>query len=199
MKTNTQNSRLTATAATAVSTPSNDDGGDAGRRSSSFATVHPLGMAAASGLADEQQRLRRLFGLGADVIGIGVDRLDYTKGIPERLAALEEVLIRRPELRGRLTFVQIGVPSRTEVGSYAAIEAEISQRIADINARHALPGQPRPVVYHQAPLTIASLVALYRMAHFCIVSSLHDGMNLVAKEFVAARDDDDGVLCRKIE
>jgi trehalose 6-phosphate synthase len=152
------------------------------------------GMAADIGLADEQARLRRLFGLGADVIGIGVDRLDYTKGIPERLAALEEVFMRRPELRGRLTFVQIGVPSRSEVGSYAAIETEISRRIADINARHALPGQPPPVVYHQAPLTIASLVALYRLAHFCIVSSLHDGMNLVAKEFVAARDDDDGVL-----
>ncbi len=151
-------------------------------------------MAADIGLADEQARLRRLFGLRADVIGIGVDRLDYTKGIPERLAALDEVLTRRPELRGRLTFVQIGVPSRSEVGSYAAIEAEIGRGIAEINERHALPGRPPPVVYHQAPLTIASLVALYRLAHFCIVSSLHDGMNLVAKEFVAARDDDDGVL-----
>ena len=152
------------------------------------------GMATDVRLAEEQDRLRRLFGIRADVIGIGVDRLDYTKGIPERLAALEELLLRRPELRGRLTFVQIGVPSRSEVGSYAAIEAEIGQRIADLNARHALPGQAPPVVYHQAPLTISSLVALYRLAHFCIVSSLHDGMNLVAKEFVAARDDDDGVL-----
>ncbi len=152
------------------------------------------GLAADAGLADEQTRLRQLFGLTADVIGIGVDRLDYTKGIPERLAALDEVLTRRPELRGRLTFVQIGVPSRSEVGTYAAIEAEIGRRIAEVNARHAVAGRPVPIVYYQAPLTITSLVALYRLAHFCIVSSLHDGMNLVAKEFVAARDDDDGVL-----
>ncbi len=151
-------------------------------------------MAADPALSVEQARLRQLFGLDAEVIGIGVDRLDYTKGIPERLAALDEVLTRRPELRGRLTFVQIGVPSRSEVGSYAAIEAEIGRRIADVNARHRVAGRPAPIVYYQAPLTITSLVALYRLAHFCIVSSLHDGMNLVAKEFVAARDDGDGVL-----
>ena len=164
------------------------------RYRSAWTTTASRRMAADAALADEQARLRQLFGLRADVIGIGVDRLDYTKGIPERLAALDELLVRRPELRGRLTFVQIGVPSRSEVGSYAAIEAEIGRRIADINARHTLPGRPSPIVYHQAPLTIASLVALYRLAHFCIVSSLHDGMNLVAKEFVAARDDEDGVL-----
>jgi trehalose 6-phosphate synthase len=151
-------------------------------------------LAADAALADEQGRLQRGFGLCADVIGIGVDRLDYTKGIPERLAALDELLVRRPDLRGRMTFVQIGVPSRSTVGGYAAVEMEIGRRIADINARHALPGRPLPIVYHQAPLTISSLVALYRLAHFCIVSSLHDGMNLVAKEFVAARDDEDGVL-----
>jgi trehalose-6-phosphate synthase/Kef-type K+ transport system membrane component KefB len=151
-------------------------------------------IAADTALGEEQARLRRLFGLCAEVVGIGVDRLDYTKGIPERLAALDEVLTRRPDLRGHLTFVQIGVPSRSEVGSYAAIEAEIGRRINDINGRHAQPGRPVPIVYHQAPLTIASLVALYRLADFCVVSSLHDGMNLVAKEFVASRDDDGGVL-----
>jgi trehalose 6-phosphate synthase len=151
-------------------------------------------LAADPALAAEQDRLRRWFDLRAPIVGIGVDRLDYTKGIPERLAALDEVLVRRPELRGRLTFVQIGVPSRSEVGSYAAIEAEIGTRIAEINTRHGAAGAPPPIVYHQAPLTISSLVALYRLADFCIVSSLHDGMNLVAKEFVAARDDEDGVL-----
>jgi trehalose-6-phosphate synthase len=103
-------------------------------------------------------------------------------------------MTRRPELRGRLTFVQIGVPSRSALESYAAIEAEISQAVADVNARHATPGGPPVIAYHQTALTTPSLVALYRLAHFCVVSSLHDGMNLVAKEFVAARDDDDGVL-----
>jgi trehalose 6-phosphate synthase len=152
------------------------------------------GIAAEDSLADEQRRLRRLFDLRADIVGIGVDRLDYTKGIPERLDALDEVLTRRPELRGRLTFVQIGVPSRSGLHSYAEIESQISQRIDALNRRHRVRGGPPVVCYQKTPLAIGSLVALYRLAHFCIVSSLHDGMNLVAKEFVAARDDEDGVL-----
>jgi trehalose 6-phosphate synthase len=145
-------------------------------------------------LSAEQERLRGLFRLSARVIGIGVDRLDYTKGIPERLEALDALLSRRPDLRGQLTFVQIGVPSRSDIDSYAAIESEIGRRISEINARHAVAGGAPAVYYHKQPLTITSLVALYRLAPFCIVSSLHDGMSLVAKEFVASRDDDDGVL-----
>ncbi len=142
----------------------------------------------------EQQRLTDALELRAEIIGLGVDRLDYTKGIPERLAAIDALMMRRPDLRGKLTFVQIGVPSRSELESYAAIEAEISQLVASVNARHAIRGGPPVVAYHNTALTTSSLVALYRMAHFCVVSSLHDGMNLVAKEFVAARDDEDGVL-----
>ena len=145
-------------------------------------------------LATEQQRLVDLFSLTAPLIGIGVDRLDYTKGIPERIAALDEVLTRHPELRGSMTFVQIGVPSRSDLASYGAIEVEIGRAICALNARHQVPGKPPAVIYHREPLTIKTLVALYRLAHFCIVSSLHDGMNLVAKEFVASRDDEDGVL-----
>jgi trehalose 6-phosphate synthase len=103
-------------------------------------------------------------------------------------------MAQRPDLRGRLTFVQIGVPSRSDLESYAAIEAEIGERIATLNARYAVPGGAPVVSYHTTPLVAFSLVALYRLAHFCIVSSLHDGMNLVAKEFVAARDDEHGVL-----
>ncbi|HKC54728.1 MAG TPA: trehalose-6-phosphate synthase [Vicinamibacterales bacterium] len=145
-------------------------------------------------LRAEQQRLRRDLGLDAPLIGIGVDRLDYTKGFPERLAALDALVRRRPELRGRLTFVQIGVPSRSHLHGYAEIEAEITARIQEVNARHHVAAGPPLVAYRTAPLGIRSLVALYRLADFCIVSSLHDGMNLVAKEFVAARDDEDGVL-----
>jgi trehalose-6-phosphate synthase/NhaP-type Na+/H+ or K+/H+ antiporter len=145
-------------------------------------------------LPQEQLRLTALLGLRAEIIGIGVDRLDYTKGIPERLAAIDALMTRRPELRGKLTFVQIGVPSRSELESYAAIESEISRAVADVNARQAVRGGPPVVAYHRTALTTSSLVALYRLAHFCVVSSLHDGMNLVAKEFVAARDDEDGVL-----
>ena len=151
-------------------------------------------LAADPALPAEQHRLIELLNLRTPILGLGVDRLDYTKGIPERLAAIDTLLIRRPELRGNLTFLQIGVPSRSELESYVAIEAEISQAVADINARHAIRGGPPVVSYHKTALTTASLVALYRLAQFCIVSSLHDGMNLVAKEFVAARDDEDGVL-----
>ncbi len=170
-------------------------------RSSTIVSV-PIGVdydriqaiAADAALPQEQQRLTELLDLRAEIIGLGVDRLDYTKGIPERLAAIDVLMTRRPELRGKLTFVQIGVPSRSELESYAAIEAEISQSVADVNARHAIRGGPPVVAYHKTALTTSSLVALYRLAHFCVVSSLHDGMNLVAKEFVAARDDEDGVL-----
>lgn len=146
------------------------------------------------GLADEHRRLVGEFGLTAPILGVGVDRLDYTKGIPERLTALDRLLEQRPDLRGRLTFVQVGVPSRSELESYSAIEAEIDQRVREINARHSVAGGSPPVFYHKRALPIRSLVALYRMARFCVVSSLHDGMNLVAKEFVASRDDLAGVL-----
>jgi trehalose-6-phosphate synthase len=149
---------------------------------------------AADTVAAEQRRLHGLLDLRAPLIGIGVDRLDYTKGIPERLAALDMLMTRRPELRGRLTFVQIGVPSRSTLHGYAEIEAEIAARIAQINERHHVADGAPLVVYQTAPLGIKSLVALYRLADFCVVSSLHDGMNLVAKEFVAAREDEDGVL-----
>jgi trehalose 6-phosphate synthase len=146
------------------------------------------------GLAAEQDRLRGILDLRAPIIGLGVDRLDYTKGIPERLEAIDRLFDRRPDLRGAVTFVQIGVPSRSELESYSAIAMEIDRKVKSINARHGLAGRPLPIYYHKAPLQLPSLVALYRLAHFCIVSSLHDGMNLVAKEFVAARDDEDGVL-----
>jgi trehalose 6-phosphate synthase len=147
------------------------------------------------GLEAEKRRLRRELRIDTPLIGIGVDRLDYTKGIPERLNALDCLFTRRPELRGQLTFVQIAVPSRSKLQSYAAVEADIDQRVAAFNATHAGDGlSGGPIRYRKSALRIRRLVALYRLANFCIVSSLHDGMNLVAKEFVAAREDLDGVL-----
>jgi len=145
-------------------------------------------------LPAEQERLRGLLGLRAPIIGVGVDRLDYTKGIPERLAALDALMTARPDLRGRLTFVQIGIPSRSSLETYAAVEGEIAGKVAVLNAKHAVAGAPPLVVLSTSLLDAFSLTALYRLADFCVVSSLHDGMNLVAKEFVAARDDEQGVL-----
>jgi trehalose 6-phosphate synthase len=153
------------------------------------------GVVTAAGLDLQQETLRQMFGLAAgNIVGVGVDRLDYTKGIPERLEAIDRVLSKRSDLVGRFSFVQIAVPSRSALESYGAIESEIDRRVAELNAKHAVAEGARAVYYHKRPLGLADLVALYRMAHFCVVSSLADGMNLVAKEFVASRDDEDGVL-----
>ena len=113
-------------------------------------------------------------------MGVGVDRLDYTKGIPERLDALDLLLSRAPTCGGRLTFVQIGVPSRSTIDSYAAVEAAIDRKVEELNRRYPQAGGP--IRYRKSALKIKRLVALFRLANFCVVSSLHDGMNLVAKE-----------------
>jgi trehalose 6-phosphate synthase len=154
-------------------------------------------IAADPSLARETGRLRRELRLdepGLEVIGIGVDRLDYTKGIPERLEAIDLLLSMRRDLRGRFAFVQIGVPSRSKIDTYADIEQQIDAKVAEINSKYGKGPDDGPIRYWKSALKIRRLVALYRLADFCVVSSLHDGMNLVAKEFVAARDDLDGVL-----
>ena len=142
----------------------------------------------------EKDRLRRELRIAAPVVGVGVDRLDYTKGIPERLDAIDRLLTESPELATQLLFVQVGVPSRSKLESYASLEREIDARIADINTRHGRGPADGPIRYRKGALKLRRLVALFQLADFCIVSSLHDGMNLVAKEFVAARNDEDGVL-----
>ena len=143
-------------------------------------------------MGDDMSRLLAEFKIETPIIGVGVDRLDYTKGIPERLDALETLLERRPDLVGRLTFVQIGVPSRSALDSYVNVEKAIDRRVEAINRRFDVAGGP--IRYRKSALKLRRLLALFRLADFCIVSSLHDGMNLVAKEFVSARDDLDGVL-----
>ncbi len=140
----------------------------------------------------EISKLRHELNLDTPIVGIGVDRLDYTKGVLERLDALELLIQRRPDLRDKITFVQIGVPSRSRLPSYVDVAEAIDRKVNEINKNYGL---GRDLIrYRKSALRIRRLVALYRLANFCIVSSLHDGMNLVAKEFVAAREDDDGVL-----
>jgi trehalose-6-phosphate synthase len=128
-----------------------------------------------------------------EMLGIGVDRIDYTKGIPERLRALDLLLEEHPEYIGRLTFVQIGVPSRTAIADYGDLNRRLAAQVDALNARWAR-GAWRPVVFVRRHVDQHALIALHLMADFCVVSSLHDGMNLVAKEFVASRIDGDGVL-----
>ena len=133
-------------------------------------------------------------GLAPDaIIGVGIDRLDYTKGIEERLLAVERMLERFPQYRGRFTFVQLAAPSRTRIPRYQELARSIEEVAQRLNARFGS-GTYRPVVLltgHHEPPTV---FRYYRAADLCYVSSLHDGMNLVAKEFVAARADEGGVL-----
>jgi trehalose 6-phosphate synthase len=130
--------------------------------------------------------------LGAK-LGVGVDRLDYTKGILERFAAVERLLEKDPSLVGRLSFVQVAAPSRSRIEEYQSLETRVREAARRINERFgggACPPITLRVEHHDA----ASVQKLYRAAEFCFVSSLHDGMNLVAKEFVACREDERGVL-----
>jgi trehalose 6-phosphate synthase len=137
--------------------------------------------------------IRASLGIGDRRVMLGVDRMDYTKGIPERLAAYEQLLTTRPELRGRVTFIQIGVPSRVDLPEYQALTAEVERRCASLNERFGEPGRPAVhlILRH---LGFRDLIPYYVLADVAVVSALHDGMNLVAKEFVAAKVNLDGAL-----
>jgi trehalose-6-phosphate synthase len=150
-------------------------------------------LAADASMPGEMERLRSELHITTPIVGVGVERLDYTKGIPERLDAIDLLLTRRPELTERMTFVQVGVPSRSTIESYAEIEARIDAMVARVNTRHRRK-DGGPIRYRKSAFNMQRLTALFRLADFCIVSSLHDGMNLVAKEYVAARRDLQGVL-----
>jgi trehalose 6-phosphate synthase len=126
-------------------------------------------------------------------LGIGIERFDYTKGILDRLHSIDEFLKRHPEWKGRFTFVQVAAPTRSKLAAYLNLQEAARMLVQEINARHSREGyQPIIlIIQHYEP---EQVFELFRAADMCIVSSLHDGMNLVAKEFVAARDDEGGVL-----
>lgn len=124
---------------------------------------------------------------------VGIDRLDYTKGIPRRLLAYERLLERHPELRERVRLVQVAVPSRTEVDAYADFRHTVDSLVGRINGRFGTPSWA-PVHYVYRNLSEVEVVALYRLADVMVVTPIRDGMNLVAKEFIASRSDGRGVL-----
>lgn len=138
-------------------------------------------------------QLRQQLRLGNQRVLLGVDRIDYTKGILERLQAVDRLLEMHPEYLGHLRFIQIASPSRTRLERYQALSKDIEALVEKINWKYA---QPRwvPILYRKAQHSADELLAFYQLADVCIASSLHDGMNLVAKEYVAARPDGDGVL-----
>ncbi|HEY8259433.1 MAG TPA: bifunctional alpha,alpha-trehalose-phosphate synthase (UDP-forming)/trehalose-phosphatase [Gemmatimonadales bacterium] len=160
--------------------------------------VFPMGIDAASfeSLAADpavEAEAKAIRGDGSVRLLVGVDRLDYTKGIPRRLLAYERMLHVHPELRERVRLLQVAVPSRTGVGAYQDYRTRVDQLVGQINGAF---GTPRwmPVHYIFRGLAESDLVALYRAADVMLVTPLRDGMNLVAKEFIASRNDGDGVL-----
>jgi trehalose 6-phosphate synthase len=137
--------------------------------------------------------LRQRYARGGRALGISVDRIDYTKGIPERLRALDRLWHDSPELRQRFTMIVVATPSRTELAPYQNLQTEVLAAVRDINERYGTPDW-EPIVLVHENVHAELLAAIYRAADLCLVSSLQDGMNLVAKEFVACQVDEHGVL-----
>ena len=129
----------------------------------------------------------------ADTVAVGVDRLDYSKGIPERLRALEQFFERNPEWRGELTYVEKGSESRTQIQSYKDIQNRIETAVERVNDRFGTDDWT-PVLFVDEYISQKALAGLYRHSDMALISPLRDGMNLVAQEYVAAQIDDDGVL-----
>jgi trehalose 6-phosphate synthase len=141
----------------------------------------------------DRAAIRREFGVEGLYVGVGVDRIDYTKGIIERLRGVECFLEQNPAYVERFAFIQIGAPSRTRIKRYQDLLVEVENEANRINRRFET-GHWRPILLRRTHHSHQEIERLYRIADFCLVTSLHDGMNLVAKEFVASRDDEDGVL-----
>jgi len=143
--------------------------------------------------------IRRRIGAAPGVrFGIGVDRLDYTKGLLKRLWALDAFFSRYPQYQGLFTFIQVAVPTRSEMEAYRRYRAVIRETVNEINRRYGRAGRRgarwRPIALHEGRIGFDTLLAYYRMADLALVSSVYDGMNLVAKEYVASQVDEAGVL-----
>jgi trehalose 6-phosphate synthase len=126
-------------------------------------------------------------------VALGVDRIDYTKGIPERFRAVDRFLERHPEFQKKFVFVEVGVPSRMHIGTYQRLNDELDQLVEAINWKYHA-GTWKPILFLRRHTPPAIVHAWYRLAQLCVVSSLHDGLNLVAKEYIASRVNEDGVL-----
>jgi trehalose-6-phosphate synthase len=142
---------------------------------------------------EERGTLLKALGVEAALMGVGVDRLDYTKGILERFLAIERFLEKYPRYQGVFTFVQIGAPSRSHIKRYHDLQAEVEAETDRINWRFQS-NQWKPIVLLNRQHSHKEIAPYYRSADLCLVTSLHDGMNLVAKEFVATRSDERGAL-----
>ncbi|HZP37940.1 MAG TPA: trehalose-6-phosphate synthase [Methylomirabilota bacterium] len=161
-------------------------------------SVKPFPISVAPGFVDNppaisRQALLESLETPAEFLGVGVERLDYTKGLPERFRALGRFFERFPEYRERVTFVQLAAPSRSTIPRYQALEAEVDAAVQEVNGTYQTK-RWKPILYLKRHHEHRDIWPFYRHADFCMVTSLHDGMNLVAKEFISVRDDEDGAL-----
>jgi trehalose 6-phosphate synthase len=160
----------------------------------SVATDRPAGEAPPPELPHlERCALLAKLGVRASMMGIGVDRIDYTKGLIERFRGIEAFLDKYPSYRREFTFVQIGAPSRTDIKRYHDLMEEVCGEVDRINQRFQTP-EWKPIVLLARRHSHNEILPYYRTADFCLITALHDGMNLVAKEFVASREDGYGAL-----
>ncbi|MCM8812393.1 MAG: trehalose-6-phosphate synthase [Candidatus Omnitrophica bacterium] len=139
------------------------------------------------------RRLREEFSLEGKIVAVGVDRIDYTKGLNERMLAVDRLLTRYPEYRGKFVLLQLAAPSRTHIKRYHDLLGELDELVEKINWNYS-DGTWKPIIYLKHHFSQDEILPYYQVGDICIVSSLHDGMNLVAKEYVTAKDDLNGML-----
>ena len=144
-------------------------------------------------LNESKESLLKKHNIEALLMGVGVDRLDYTKGILERFRGVESFLEANPRYQGRFTFVELAAPSRTAIPRYAEFVAEVEKEAERINNRFKAKNW-RPILLLVKHHSHKEIMPFYKLSDLCLVTSLHDGMNLVAKEYVMSRDDGQGVL-----
>jgi len=146
--------------------------------------------------AEVKKAMRALvkeYDLSGKKVLLGLDRIDYTKGIPERLLAIDNLLERHPDLKEKIVFIQMGELSRIHIPKYKVLNDEINALVEQINWKHSTDTW-NPIIMVRRHLSFHELLAFYRITDLCIVSSIHDGMNLVAKEFLSSRSDEKGTL-----
>ncbi len=144
-------------------------------------------------VAQREKVLAEEYGTSSQKILLGLDRIDYTKGIPERLLAVDCLLENHPELKKKFIFLQMGEISRLHIPKYKDLNDEINALVEEINWKHSTNGW-QPIILMRGHLSFHEILAFYRISDICVVSSLHDGMNLVAKEFISSRSDEKGML-----
>jgi trehalose 6-phosphate synthase len=147
----------------------------------------------AADLKKQLAKIKMEFELGDKIIGVGVDRIDYTKGIVERVLAIDRFFEKYPQYKKKVAFIQMAAPSRVHIKRYHDLMSEIDELIEKKNWKH-MEGNWKPIIYLKKHFSADEIMPFYKIADFCIVSSLDDGMNLVAKEYVSAKKDLSGVL-----